>query len=168
MFRLSQVAEVSKGRRMLITKHVVAMPANTPPVDFGRMVQDEAGRMGVNRAAKVYVIMDGGVCLWGVYGDRFENIAAGQLDYYHASQHLHALADAPFPKDKEKDEREARTQGVRGRTAYPSEAVPWSRSVPRTRTASSGADSSGRRRASPHSSRHMSGTLTMKSSTSTR
>ena len=109
MFRLSQVTEVSKGRRMLITKHIGAMPANTPPVDFGRMVQDEAERMGMNRAAKVYVIMDGGVYLWGVYDDRFENIAVGQLDYYHASQHLHALADALFPKDKEKEEREAWT-----------------------------------------------------------
>lgn len=45
MFRLSQVAEVNRGRRTLITKHVVAMPAETSPVDFGRRVQDEAQRM---------------------------------------------------------------------------------------------------------------------------
>ena len=109
MFRLSQVTEVSKGRRMLITKHVVAMPANTSPVDFGRMVQDEAERMGMNRATKVYVIMDGGVYLWGVYDDRFDNIAVGQLDYYHASQHLHALAEALFPGDDGRPEREAWT-----------------------------------------------------------
>ena len=85
MFRLSQVAEVNKGRRVLITKHIVAMPAETEPVDFGRRVQDEAVRMGLNRAKKVYVIMDGGVCLWGVFKDRFADIAVGQLDYYHAS-----------------------------------------------------------------------------------
>lgn len=106
MFRLSQVAEVSKGRRILVTKHIVAMPAETEPVDFGRRVQDEATRMGLDRAAKVYVIMDGGVYLWGIYDDRFRDVAVGQLDYYHASQHLHALAEALYPDDTQKDERE--------------------------------------------------------------
>ena len=106
MFRLSQVAEVSKGRRILVTKHIVAMPAETEPVDFGRRVQDEAMRMGLGRAAKVYVIMDGGVYLWGIYDDRFKDVAVGQLDYYHASQHLHALAEALYPDDTQKDERE--------------------------------------------------------------
>lgn len=109
MFRLSQVVEVNKGRRALITKHVVAMPAQTDPVDFGRKVQDEAVRMGLNKAKKVYVIMDGGVCLWGVFKDRFADIAVGQLDYYHASQHLHALAEALFPEEAQKDERDAWT-----------------------------------------------------------
>ena len=109
MFRLSQVAEVNKGRKVLITKHIVAMPAQTDPVDFGRKVQDEAVRMGLNRAKKVYVIMDGGVCLWGVFKDRFEDIAVGQLDYYHASQHLHALAEALFPEESQKEERDAWT-----------------------------------------------------------
>lgn len=109
MFRLSQVAEVNRGRRTLITKHVVAMPAGTSPVDFGRRVQDEAQRMGMNRAAKVYVIMDGGVYLWGVFDDRFADIAVGQLDYYHASQHLHALADALFPEESQRAERESWT-----------------------------------------------------------
>ena len=109
MFRLSQVAEVNRGRRILVTKHVVATPAETSPVDFGRRVQDEAQRMGMDRAEKVYVIMDGGAYLWGVFNDRFADIAVGQLDYYHASQHLHALADALFPKESQRDEKEAWT-----------------------------------------------------------
>ncbi len=109
MFRLSQVAEVNRGRRVLITKHVVAMPAQTDPADFGRRVQDEAARMGIARAGKVYVIMDGGVYLWGVFKDRFADIAVGQLDYYHASQHLHALAEALFPEEPQKEERDAWT-----------------------------------------------------------
>lgn len=107
IFRLSQVAEVNKGRRLLITKHIVATPAQTTPIDFGRKVQDEAERMGMNRAAKVYVIMDGGVYLWGVFKDRFADIAVGQLDYYHASQHLHALAEALFPDQTQTNERDA-------------------------------------------------------------
>ena len=110
MFRLSQVAEVNKGRKVLITKHIVAMPAQTGPVEFGRKVQDEAVRMGLNRAKKVYVIMDGGAYLWGVFKDRFEDIAVGQLDYYHASQHLHALAEAMFPEESQKEERDAWTR----------------------------------------------------------
>lgn len=110
MFRLSQVAEVSRGRRMLITKHVVAAPAGTDPVEFGRRVQDEAGRMGLDRAGKAYVIMDGGAYLWGVFRDRFADVAVGQLDYYHASQHLHALAEALFPDESRKDERDAWTR----------------------------------------------------------
>lgn len=105
MFRLSQVAEVNRDRRILVTKHIVAMPAETEPVDFGLRVQEEAVRMGMNRAAKVYVIMDGGVYLWGIYKDRFQDIAVGQLDYYHASQHLHSLAEALFPGERQEDER---------------------------------------------------------------
>lgn len=46
MFRLSQVAEVNKGRRILTVRHVVAIPAQTDPVDFVRKVQDEAVWMG--------------------------------------------------------------------------------------------------------------------------
>ena len=56
MFRLSDVAEVNKGRRTLVTKHVVAMPADTDPVAFGRRVHDEAVRMGLGRAARAYSV----------------------------------------------------------------------------------------------------------------
>lgn len=112
IFRLSDVAEVNKGRRTLVTKHVVAMPADTDPVAFGRRVHDEAVRMGLGRAAKVYVIMDGGVYLWGVYRERFQSIAKGQLDYYHASQHLHALAEALIPGQERRAEREEWVSGL--------------------------------------------------------
>lgn len=107
IFRLRDVAEVNKGRRTLVTKHVVAMPADTDPASFGRRVHDEAARMGLGRAAKTYVIMDGGVYLWGVYREHFASIAKGQLDYYHASQHLHALAEALLPGEERRAEREA-------------------------------------------------------------
>lgn len=112
MFRLSDVAEVNKGRRTLVTKHVVAMPADTDPVAFGRRVHDEAVRMGLGRAAKAYVIMDGSVYLWGVYRERFQSIAKGQLDYYHASQHLHALAEALMPGEERRAEREEWVSGL--------------------------------------------------------
>ena len=107
LFRLSAVAEVNRGRRAIVTQHVVAMPPDTDPFDFGRRVRGEAARMGMGRAAKMYVIMDGGVYLWGIYRDRFQAIARGQLDYYHASQHLHVLAEALFPGEEARTEREA-------------------------------------------------------------
>lgn len=75
MYKMSQAVTTSRKRAMLISKHVVAMPAGTDPVDFGRKVEKEAIRMGMLRAKKVYVIMDGGVYLWKIYAYRFTNIA---------------------------------------------------------------------------------------------
>ena len=41
------------------------------------------------------------------YREHFAPIAKGQLDYYHASQHLHALAEALIPGEERRAEREA-------------------------------------------------------------
>ncbi|HPC19525.1 MAG: hypothetical protein KBC66_11540 [Kiritimatiellae bacterium] len=43
------------------------------------------------------VVMDGGVWLWNIFADRFQIRAIGHLDFYHASQLLHALAAELFP-----------------------------------------------------------------------
>lgn len=96
IFKIQDLAQIQKGRRALIHKHVVALPADTDPVAFGRRVQQEAVRMGPGTAAHAYVIMDGGVYLWNIYDDRFALQAAGLLDFYHASQHLQALAAELF------------------------------------------------------------------------
>jgi HPt (histidine-containing phosphotransfer) domain-containing protein len=96
LYRLRDQATVSPRRRALLSKHVVAVPATTDPVTFGRRVQDEARRMGLAQAKQVYVVMDGGVWLWNIFEDRFKLCAVGTLDFYHASQHLHALADELF------------------------------------------------------------------------
>lgn len=100
IFKLSHVAEVSGRRRILVTKHVVSMPAGTDPVAFGHGVESEARRMGLTRAKSVYVVMDGGTYLWKIFEDRFADIAEGTLDYYHATEHLAALAEALFPDDE--------------------------------------------------------------------
>ena len=81
IFKLSHVAEVGGKRRVLITKHVVCMPAGTDPVAFGRKVEFEARRMGMMQAKSVYVVMDGGTYLWNIFDDRFATIAEGTLDY---------------------------------------------------------------------------------------
>jgi hypothetical protein len=96
IYRLKDQAKVSPKRRALLSKHVVAVPAETDPVDFGQRVQEEALRMGLAEARLVYVVMDGGVWLWNIFDDRFKQCAVGTLDFYHASQHLHALAAELF------------------------------------------------------------------------
>ena len=59
--------------------------------EFGRRVQAEARRRGLGQAPRVYVVADGGVWIWNIVTDRFAT-ATGVLDFYHASQHLWALA----------------------------------------------------------------------------
>jgi len=99
IYRLKDQAELSPTRRALVYKHVVATPAETDPVTFGQQVHREALRMGLGRAASVYVVMDGGIWLWNIFKDRFKQCAAGTLDFYHASGHLHELANAIFPEN---------------------------------------------------------------------
>ena len=100
IYKLSHAMMTSGKRATLISKHVVAMPARTDPVEFGKKVHEEAVRMGMLRAKKVYMLMDGGVYLWGIYDDRFKNIATAGLDYYHATEHLTALAEAIFTPEE--------------------------------------------------------------------
>ncbi|MEI8123247.1 MAG: UPF0236 family protein [bacterium] len=100
LYRLSSHVQINPKRRVLISKHVVAVPAKTDPVDFGLRVQQEAMRMGMAKAKSVYVVMDGAIWLWSLFEDRFKLCATGTLDFYHASQHLHALADTLFLNDK--------------------------------------------------------------------
>ena len=101
IYRLHDQAQVSPKRRALLSKHVVAVPAETDPVTFGQHVQHEAGRMGLGQARLVYVVMDGGIWLWNIFEDRFKQCAVGTLDFYHASEHLHALAAVLFREDKQ-------------------------------------------------------------------
>ena len=96
IYRLKDQVNISRKRRALLAKHVVAVPAETEPVEFGRRVYDEARRMGLGKAKSVYVVMDGGIWLWNIFEDRFKQCAIGTLDFYHASQHIHALATELF------------------------------------------------------------------------
>ena len=101
IYRLKDQADVSPKRRALLAKHVVATPAQTDPVVFGQRVHHEALRMGLGQARCAYVVMDGAVWLWNIFEDRFKQCAVGTLDFYHASEHIHTLAAALFPENKE-------------------------------------------------------------------
>ena len=94
IFKLSALLAVSGKRKAIMDKHVVAVPAETTPHDFGGLLHQEAVRMGLTRAKAVFFVMDGGVWLWRVYSDRFEACSKAMLDFYHLSQHLHALGAA--------------------------------------------------------------------------
>jgi hypothetical protein len=102
IFKLSALLAVSGNRKALMEKHVVAVPADTSPYDFGVLLHQEAVRMGLPRAKAVFFVMDGGVWLWRIYEDRFEKCSKAMLDFYHLSQHLHVLAVALHGADATK------------------------------------------------------------------
>ena len=102
IFKLSALLAVSGKRKAIMDKHVVAVPAETTPHDFGVLLHREAVRMGLPRAKAVFFVMDGGVWLWHVYKDRFEKCSKAMLDFYHLSQHLHALGAALHGTDSAK------------------------------------------------------------------
>jgi len=104
IFKLSALLAVSGKRKALMEKHVVAVPADTPAYDFGVLLRQEADRMGLPQAKAVFFVMDGGVWLWHIYEDRFEKCSKAMLDFYHLSQHLHALAAALHGTDSTKTE----------------------------------------------------------------
>ena len=102
IFKLSSLLAVSGKRKAIMEKHVVAVPAQTSPYDFGVLLHSEAVRMGLLQAKRVFFIMDGGVWLWNIYKDRFEKCSKAMLDFYHLSQHLHDLASALHGADSAK------------------------------------------------------------------
>jgi len=99
-FRLNQRVETQSGRRMILEKSYEACRGD--PYEFGRRVYAEALRRGLVQAERVYVVADGGVWIWNIVEDRFSQ-AIGVLDFYHASEHLWAIA-----RELHHDEEEAR------------------------------------------------------------
>ena len=96
IFRLAERAQSQSGRPMILNKAYVAWRGDAQ--EFGRRVHAEALRRGLHQAQKVYVIADGGVWIWNIVADRFED-ATGVLDFYHASQHLWAVGLAIHPDE---------------------------------------------------------------------
>jgi hypothetical protein len=93
VFRADQRAGTQSGRPLLLEKFYVAWRGE--PEELGRRLYAEALRRGLNQAKRVYVVADGGVWIWNLVGDRFSE-ATGVLDFYHASQHLWAVAHELF------------------------------------------------------------------------
>ncbi len=96
-FRLDQRMESDEGRARILSRGTVMTRGGVD--DLREQLFAEAQRHGLAQAAKVLVIADGAVWIWNLAGDRFAQ-AQQRLDYYHASQHLWAVAHALHPQDE--------------------------------------------------------------------
>lgn len=67
--------------------------------DFGPRLYAEAVRRGVERAKQVVFIGDGATWLWNLAEEQFPG-AVQIVDYYHAAEHLGALAQLLYPEDE--------------------------------------------------------------------
>lgn len=95
IYRLQSAVKTKSDRGWLVEKFVVAYHGE--PLEFGRRVQAEARRRGLGQVPQVFVVADGGVWIWNIVADRFAS-ATGVLDFYHASQHLWAVAHTLHPE----------------------------------------------------------------------
>ncbi len=69
------------------------------PVELGERLHWEACRHGLGRAEQSLAVADGAPWIWRLIEQRWQE-AHQVLDFYHASQHLHALAEALHPEDE--------------------------------------------------------------------
>jgi hypothetical protein len=99
IYRLDQAGKTASGRGLIAEKGVVAYQGE--PLEFGRRLQSEAYRLGLGQAKNIYIVADGAVWIWHLQKDRFAS-AHGLLDFYHASQHLWAIAHDLFADNQEK------------------------------------------------------------------
>jgi len=96
-FRLDQRVEDAGGRARILSRGTVMTRGGVEALR--QQLFAEAQRHGLAQAQKVLVIADGAIWVWNLAGDRFAQ-AHQRLDYYHASQHLWAVAHALHPEDQ--------------------------------------------------------------------
>jgi len=86
--------------------------------NFGREVKAEALRRGLRQARQVVVLSDGAKWCEKLAWKRFPN-ALHILDFYHAGEHIHDLAEAILGKNPEALEQSAtwRSQALDGKAA---------------------------------------------------
>jgi hypothetical protein len=96
-FGLDQRVESDGGRARILSRGTVMTRGGVE--DLRQQLFAEAQRHGLAQADKVLVIADGALWIWNLTDDRFGQ-AQQRLDYYHASQHLWAVAHALHPEDE--------------------------------------------------------------------
>jgi hypothetical protein len=95
-FRLDQRRQTDSGRPIILSRGTVMTRGG---IDALReQLFAECLRHGAGRAADVLVVADGAMWIWNLVADRF-GTASQRLDFYHASQHLWAVAHALHPQD---------------------------------------------------------------------
>lgn len=85
-------------RRLLIEKRVVSTQGTAE--ELGRRLHWESQCHGLAKARRVRMVADGAAWIWNLAAQRWSQ-AEQVLDFYHASQHLHALAEAVYGSDSE-------------------------------------------------------------------
>ena len=95
-FRLDQRVESARGRPCILSRGTVMTRQGV--AGLRDQLFAEAQRHGLAQAAKVLVVADGAAWIWNLTGDRFPQ-ACQRLDYYHASEHLWAVAHALHSDD---------------------------------------------------------------------
>lgn len=77
----------------------VVVSAQGSPVELGERLHWEAMRGGLGRAPETLAVSDGAPWIWNLVAGHWSG-AHQVLDFYHASQHLHALSQALHPRDE--------------------------------------------------------------------
>lgn len=94
-FRLDQRRQTEAGRPVILSRGTVMTRGG---IDTLReQLFAECLRHGLGQAAEAWVIADGALWIWNLAQDRFPQ-AQQRLDFYHASQHLWAVAHALHPE----------------------------------------------------------------------
>jgi hypothetical protein len=96
-FRLSQRLQSEGGRSTILSRGTVMTRGGVEALR--EQLFAESLRQGMGKADQVLVIADGALWIWNLVADRFAQ-ARQRLDFYHASQHLWAVAHALHPEDE--------------------------------------------------------------------
>ncbi|HEX5398471.1 MAG TPA: hypothetical protein VFY06_05420 [Verrucomicrobiae bacterium] len=73
-------------------------------LELGERLHWQARRHGLSRARRTLAMCDGASWIWRLVQARWKD-AHQALDFYHASQHLHALGEALYPWDSSRRQR---------------------------------------------------------------
>jgi hypothetical protein len=95
-FRLAERTQSDSGRSIILSRATVMTRAGVE--GLREQLFAECLRQGLGQAAEVLVVADGAMWIWNLVQDRFAQ-ATQQLDFYHASQHLWAVAHVLHPED---------------------------------------------------------------------
>ena len=99
IMRTEHRAQTQSGRAMVVEKAVVWHQGEWD--GLARKLHAEMLRRGSASARETFVVADGGVWIWNLVAERL-GTATQVLDFYHASQHLWAVAKALHGEDDER------------------------------------------------------------------
>jgi hypothetical protein len=91
VFLLQDRAQTHGQRPIILNRGFVATRLGAS--ELKEQLHAEALRRGLGQVERVVVIADGAIWIWNLASDRFPQ-AEQRLDFYHAAQHLWAVAEA--------------------------------------------------------------------------